>query len=365
MLETGSPGVRRVKPSRDPLFPTAHAGRHLLRRESIVVSHLRRSSVRTAALLGFFVALLLVGPATSQAVSKASGGGARIGHVYCFGDSYSDNGRSLALSTKIMTGANPPAAGYLLAAPPAYWQGRWSNGPTAVEVLSTKIGAKLTDYAVGGAESSYSNYYSWLDPFVNTGLLGQVCTFAAHLKGHRADPRALYIVQMAGNDYFYYMDYALTMPGTVQNVARQVVANESEAVRELTQLGARRFLVIGSEDVALLPWEVENTRTAAAATYTETVNGRLPGAVNGLRKQLHVRLVYFPLAAVDAAIRANAAKFGLTELSTPYEQTYPAYVAGTGNPDTYFFWDEWHPTAAVHKILGASMVARLKQSGLR
>jgi phospholipase/lecithinase/hemolysin len=309
-------------------------------------------------------ALLLIGPAASLAAPRAASPVASINHVFCFGDSYSDNGRSLALSAKLMNSANPPAGGYLLAAPPAYWQGRWSNGPTAVEVLAKRLGTKLTDYAVGGAESSYSNYYSWLDPYVNTGLLGQVATFKSQLHGRRANPRALYIVQIAGNDYFYWKDYGLTMPGTVQNVGRQVVANECEAIRQLSLLGARRFLVIGSENVALLPWEVEYNETADAAAYTKTVNGTLPGALHTLRAQLHVRVVYFPLTAVGAAIRKNASALGFTELNSPYEHTYPAYVAGTGDPDHYFFWDEWHPTAAVHKILGGLMYSELRSKAL-
>ena len=325
-----------------------------------MVTPLRRSYL--VAMLVAISALLFIGPATSQAATTAAA--PSITRVFCFGDSYSDNGRSFALSTQITNGANPPAAGFVLAGPPAYWQGRWSNGSTAVENLAKLLHVKLTDYAVGGAESSYSNYYSWLDPYVNTGLLGQVATFKGALKGHRANPRALYIVQMAGNDYFYWKDYGLTMPGTVQNVGLQVVANECETVRQLALLGARRFLVIGSENVALLPWEVEYNETADAAAYSKTVNGHLPGALRHLRMQLHLRILYFPLARVDAAIRANPAKFGLTELNAPFEHTYPTYVAGTGDPDTYFFWDEWHPTAAVHKILGEAMWAQVIGSGL-
>ena len=330
-----------------------------------MVRQLSKPGRRVGVILPVFIALLLIGPATSQATPKTATAVPRVNHVFCFGDSYSDNGRSFALSTHIMALTNPPAAGSILAGPPAYWKGRWSNGPTAVESLAKKLDVKLTGYAVGGAESSYSNYYSWLDPYVDTGLLGQVATFKSELKGHRANPRALYIVQMAGNDYFYWKDYALTMPGTVQNVGRQVVANECEAVRQLTLLGARRFLVIGSENVALLPWEVENSETADASAYTKTVNDSLPGAMRSVARQLQVRIVYFPLAKVDAIIRTNASRFGLTELNLPFEHTYPTYVAGTGNPGSYFFWDEWHPTAAVHKLLGSAMYSELKADGLR
>ena len=301
--------------------------------------------------LASFVLVLLALCAAPLAAHAAP----RIGHVWCFGDSYTDNGASLRISTRVMNSATPPADGYLLAAPPAYPSGRWTNGPTMVEVLAGKLDARLTDFAVGGAESSFSSYYSWLDPYQNTGLLGQVDTYERRLGDRRADPRALYVVQVAGNDYFYYEDYALTMPGTVENVARQVVANECETVRRLAQLGAKRFLVIGSEDVALLPWEIGAGRTAAAKAYTDTVNALLPRAMRKLARQTHVRVDYFGLTAAGSRIRQNAASYGLTEIDAPYELTYPAFVPGTGDPDAFFFWDEWHPTAAVHAILGKAM----------
>jgi phospholipase/lecithinase/hemolysin len=306
---------------------------------------------RVLTLFGCLLILLTLCAAVPLAASAAP----RVSHVWCFGDSYTDNGASLRISTRVMNGANPPADGYLLAAPPAYPSGRWTNGPTMAEVLATKLGVPLTDFAVGGAESSYSSYYSWLDPYQDTGLLGQVGTYRDGLGGRRADPKALYIVQVAGNDYFYYEDYALTMPGTVENVARQVVANECETVRQLAVLGAKRFLVIGTEDVALLPWEIGAGRTAAAKAYTDTVNALLPGAMSKLARQIHVGVDYFGLTAAGERIRQDAASYGLTEIAAPFELTYPAFVPGTGDPDTFFFWDEWHPTAAVHAILGKAM----------
>jgi phospholipase/lecithinase/hemolysin len=295
-------------------------------------------------------------------VAALVAGAATTSKVWCFGDSYTDNGASFRISTRVMNSTTPPKDGYLLAAPPAYPDRRWTNGRTMVEVLAARLKVGLTDFAVGGAESSYSNYYSWLDPYQNTGLLGQVATYKTRLHGGAADPKALYVIQIAGNDYFYYEDYALTMPGTVENVGRQVVANECEAVRQLAQLGAKHFLVVGSENVALLPWEVASARTAAAAAYTRTVNGVLPGAMSRLSRQLRVEVDYFGLAAAGARIRRDAATYGLTELNDPFELTYPAYVPGTGDADEYFFWDEWHPTAAVHKLLGRAMYRGLPAS---
>ena len=83
-----------------------------------------------------------------------------ISHVYAFGDSYSDNGNFKQLE---------PHAPW-----DAYWEGRISNGPVAVEVLANRLSVELTDYAVANAKSDTSN----LNPrFPNTGALGQVEKF--------------------------------------------------------------------------------------------------------------------------------------------------------------------------------------------
>jgi cholinesterase len=312
---------------------------------------------RCTPLLLLLAACLLV----LLAAAGAATAGKPYSHVYVFGDSYSDNGRSLALSTHLMESTDPPAGGYVLAGPPAYWQGRWSNGPTAVEVLARRLRVGLTDYAVGGAESSYSSYYSWLDPYVNTGLLGQVATFRHQLSRRTADPHALYVVQMAGNDFFYWKDYALTMPGDARTVGLQVVANECEAVRRLSLLGARKFLVVGSENLAELPWVIANSQTGDAAAYTRAVNGSLPGALRRLGRQLGVTARFFSLADAWNVIRDNAADLGILELDAPWELTYPAYVPGTDAADTHFFFDEWHPTRVVHRYTAFLMLVSLRR----
>ena len=145
------------------------------------------------------------------------------------------------------------------------------------------------------------------------------------------------------------------MPGDARTVGLQVVANECDAVRELSLLGAHKFLVVGSENVALLPWVVANDQTADAAVYTKAVNGTLPTAVRQLGRQLGVRVTYFPLARVWSRIRDDAADLGITELDKPWELTYPAYVPGAHDPDTHFYWDEWHPTRVVHRLTAESM----------
>jgi phospholipase/lecithinase/hemolysin len=280
-----------------------------------------------------------------------------IRRVICFGDSTSDNGAGFRLTSELVERPEAPADAFVLAAPPAYPDGRFTNGFAAVEVMADLLGAALDDFAVGGALSAYGNYYAWIDRFEQTGLLAQVDRYTAGLADAAAAPHALYVVQLAGNDYAAWADGVLTAPETVDDVAREMAANECDAVRRLASAGARRLLVIGPKLVSVCPWEVTAGRTGLAGGFTYALNELLPAALEGLG--LGADVVFFDLVSAWRRIRVAAGSYGLAELERPFIRTFPRYVPGAGDPDTYFFWDESHATAAVHRVLGEHLAASL------
>jgi len=148
-------------------------------------------------------------------------------------------------------------------------------------------------------------------------------------------------------------------PATVDAVAPTVAANECEAVRMLAAAGARRILVIGPKLLPVCPWEVASGHTGSAGGFTYALNALLPAELERLRAQLGIDVVFFDLVSAWRRLRVAAARYGLTELDRPFVRTYPEYVPGRGDPDEYFFWDESHVAAAVHRELGAHMVASL------
>ncbi|WP_404814342.1 SGNH/GDSL hydrolase family protein [Clostridium tagluense] len=172
--------------------------------------------------------------------------------VFAFGDSYSDNGQAKKVSAQIMASTNKPSDAYLKPSDKLYWKGRYSNGPTSVEVLAEKLGVPLIDYATGGATTGEKNYSKWMDYLGNTGVLGQIEKFEKNLKSGKAYPDALYFIFASANDYFLFMDYSL--PGTVENVSDKAVANINTAVKRLEKLGAKKFLVVNSSDLSLVPY---------------------------------------------------------------------------------------------------------------
>ena len=292
-----------------------------------------------------------------------------VPRVWCFGDSTSDNGAAHRLTRELVRGPEAPAGASVLAAPPAYPDGRFTNGLTAVEVMALELGAALDDFAVGGALSGYGNYYAWIDRFAQTGLLAQVDAFAGALGRPGEEPAAardavaadLFVVQLAGNDYAAWADLHPAEPATAEEVARATAADECEAVRRLVAAGARRLLVIGPKLVSVCPWEVIAGRTGPAGGFTHTLNETLPAELERLGPQLGAgaEAVFFDLVHAWRRIRVAASAYGLTELDRPYVRTWPRFVPGSGDPDRYFFWDESHVTAAVHRVLGAQLATAL------
>jgi len=285
----------------------------------------------------------------------------KISQIYAFGDSYSDNGESMKISKEILKLSKPIAGASILPSDPKnnlYWNGRWSDGPTAVENLATDLHVKLTDYAVGGAKSRKDNYYDWINQYQDTGVLGQINSYKVKLAGGKADSKALYFIFVSANDFFYHMDY--TTPGTIKELSKQTVKNIKTAVSELSGLGAKNFMVVNVTDLSVVPWVVANSQTNEAKEFTKDVNSALPGDLKSLGNTLHVKIILFDHTAVSKMIRSNPAKYGLKEINQSFEKTYPNIVAGKGNPDQYYFWDEWHPTRIVHKIVGAEMAKEFK-----
>ncbi|ACT33708.1 MULTISPECIES: SGNH/GDSL hydrolase family protein [Clostridium] len=282
----------------------------------------------------------------------------KITQVVAFGDSYSDNGQAKKISAQIMDNPNRPKEAYLKPSDKLYWNGRYSNGNTAVEVLAKKLDVPLTNYATGGATTGEKNYCQWMDYLGDTGLLGQVEKFKKSLKTDNADSHTLYFIFASANDYFKFMDYS--MPGKIENIADKAVDNINTAVKKLAGLGAKKFFVVNSSDLSLVPYEITNNRTKSAEAFVNGVNKKLPESLKELQKNLNIKIMMFDLPKISDKIMKNPSKYGLVELKKECESTYPKIKPACNNQDQYYFWDEWHYSRAVHKILGEEMYSKVK-----
>lgn len=282
---------------------------------------------------------------------------ATVTQVIAFGDSYSDNGQAKKISSEIVHASNKPKGAYEKPSAKLYWQGRYSNGNTAVEVMAKKLGVPLTNYATGGATTGKYNYSDWMDYLGNTGVLGQINQFKNSLNGKKADPKALYFIFASANDYFKFIDYE--MPGKVEAIADEAVDNIKTDVRELSKLGAKNFFVVNSSDLTLVPYEITMHRTELARRFTQTVNENLPKALEPLESYSDVSITIFDMPKISDEIFKNKDRYGLTNLNDPCQATYPEVKPAKLNSNEYYFWDEWHYTSTIHKILGEKMYESL------
>ncbi|WP_300727555.1 SGNH/GDSL hydrolase family protein [Pseudomonas sp.] len=276
-------------------------------------------------------------------------------HLYAFGDSYSDNGAGQVFTQSLATQKVKEAQ---VLPGPLYWKGRWSNGPTAVESLADALNTPLTDYAIGGAKSGNGNYYAWMSPARDTGVSGQIADHLNAASTHKADPNALYFIFISANDFFEWADFSHPEPIAV--LSQNSVANIQQAVETLIAAGARHMMVVGTTDLSHVPAVVQGNQIGNASEYQQALEEKLPGMLKTLANKHHVNLSYFDHLAFSNALRAAPAAAGLKDLDTPCQATYPQVMPVCEQPDTHYYWDEWHPTRTVHALAAQAMLETLK-----
>lgn len=257
--------------------------------------------------------------ATSLPASAAYDG------LVVFGDSLSDTGRVFAAS------GFPPAP---------YWQGRFSNGPVAVEYLATGLGlgsGQVLNLAVGGARTGWDGSAG-----ANTGMSAQLAGFQL-LTGGLADASSLYFVWGGANDL---------RNGVSIDTA---VGNLKTIVGTLYGMGAREFLLPNLPDLGLTPEARANGAMgmALATGASELFNAKLASAYGELAaawsdEHFH----FFDAMASQRAITSGSPANGFTDVSS---NCLTVGLACT--PDSFLYWDNIHPTAAAHEILGGQMLA--------
>ena len=295
-------------------------------------------------------------PSAGTVPPAESANAVTIAQIYAFGDSYTDDGASFEISAQLV---NDEVQDAFILPGDLYWENRWTNGPTAPEVLAERLQAELTNYGVGGAKSGPGNYYSWIDPFQETGVLGQVDQFEAELSGDAADPDALYFIFISANDYFEHVDFGLE--GTLVELADESVENMKTAVSRLSELGAEQFMVVNSTDLAMLPAVIAPGQVDLAMEFQTRVNEQLPTELEALASELDVEIVLFDHVAVSDEILSDPAQYGLTNVTDACQPVYPEVMSACDSPDEHYFWDEWHPTRRVHEIVGEAMVDALNE----
>jgi len=242
--------------------------------------------------------------------------------VVVYGDSLSDNGNLY---------------GAIAYPPPPYWNGRFSNGPVAVEQLSSTLGVPLTDWAWGGATTGLGNVVDG-GTEQNLGLLGLpgMTTSYALTAGSISPDMAAHSLFMVwgGPDDF-------TSNGLTMQTADAAVGYVMNIVNGLHAIGVQHIFVPGMPDLGKTPEYVSQGLGPLGSQISAYFNAELVNALQGKG------VAYFDTYAFMDNVIANPGKYGFTNVTDPCFDG----VNICSNPNQYLFWDAFHPTTYANSIL--------------
>ncbi|KAI8819206.1 GDSL-like Lipase/Acylhydrolase-domain-containing protein [Fimicolochytrium jonesii] len=325
----------------------------------------------------FTAALASAGLVSASPLSARADASAPINTLVFFGDSYSDNGNDF----RVLGIPRQP-----------YFQGRFSNGLPwsdllAQQLVNSTVGSSTTNpnsttyynYAYGGAVASKKNLPASIpnrDAPFPPDMSQQLALFLANHSSAIPDPATtLYPIFIGGNDYVYTL--AATIPSP-QTIASSVV----EAIRNLTTspLKATRFLVLNLPDLGGGPTadklrQRANDSTLPVAQLAKTITSAhntilLTGLRALVAENTNLQINTLDLFGLYGNVTANPATYNLTNATAQCINLTPqARAANITNisllrtaddvtvcdkPDEYVFWDNLHPTRAMHRIIAAA-----------
>lgn len=264
-----------------------------------------------------------------------------ITNVYVFGDSLMDVGNVNAL-----TGGTTP--------PSFYFEGRWSNGPLAVDLFAATFGVTLAPSVLGGTNFAWGGALAQSLPGGVPDVPDQINMFAATLAGTPADPNAIYVIDGGGND----IANALSSSNPLA-VVQSALAAWSQSIAALAGLGAEHLLVFNVPDIGVTPRVREidaqlganGQVMAAASQLTLLFNSQFAQLIAEARHLYGIDIDVVDLYGIGKALEADPASFGLLNATD-------ACVTAAGvceHPNTYAYWDPFHPTARIGEIWADAM----------
>jgi len=259
----------------------------------------------------------------------------RPSQLFVFGDSLVDVGNvNAAVGSDVF---NPRSAGYV--------PGQFSNGPNYTTLLSRNFffGSPSRPSLLGGTNFAFGGARAVANGDAIPDLNLQLAAFGAAYGGV-ADPDALYVINMGGNDIFAVGAGDTGGLGAAAYLA-SVASTIAGSVTTLQAAGARRFLVTG------IP---QTTTTGFAA------QSLLTSALDGLTLAPDTELTRFSYQSFFIGLASNPAAFGVAPFTETGNCIGKRPVTNLGTDCTgYFSFDGIHPTAQVQGALYRSVLGQL------
>lgn len=269
--------------------------------------------------------------------------GVEINEVVVFGDSYSD------------TGNFHLATGGAIAPPPAYSDGRWCNGPVWHEIVAEGLGvAAATPDITGGRNFAWGGALTGpgFSEFGSPNVGEQIATFLAF---STPSEEQLFVVEAGGND---------RISSVFHRTPQESVDNLAAHVEQLALAGGKYFLIPNVPRTGNLPLvaalgpEAVQEQNAQSDEFNDLLLARL----NDLERDLDVVIIKPNWGATFEFLLQFPAIIGVEDTTgtatlVPEDLTDGSVV---DNPNSFFWLDRVHPTAAVQGAMGQFALARVK-----
>lgn len=289
------------------------------------------------------LALFLIGSVVTGSV-KAS----PFSSLYVFGDSLSDSGSnpSSIFNVYKLLGNNCPGSHPC----PPYYDGRLSNGPTAVEYLADAVlsgGATTSNFfnfAFVGATTGADNYVPGLP-----GMAQQLLNFSSNPAfASQAGANPLYFVWGGANDYLNNNSAS----GAAQNIVSYVSA--------LALMGAETIIAPNLPDLSLTPYANTENDQENARNFSIEFNLSLATQLDALSGQfLNTKIVQIDTFGFFNNVIQNPAAYGFSNAT----DACVVLPGACNNPSAHVFWDDLHPTTQVHALFADAIVSQMPVPG--
>lgn len=262
----------------------------------------------------------------------------RFEGVFHFGDSLADIGKTYALTDETF----PPS--------PPYFEGRFSNGPVWAEYISRgfeKRNLPNANFAFGGSKARP-------DPFPPPDLGEQIGGFSL-IAPLVADLDTVATIITGNNDVLQ----AVERPD-IEAVAAEAAEAVVAGAAALHGLGIDHVLLFNMVPLELIPrfTTVEPQFAEQAAKGAEAFNSTLAALTPGLIAS-GLPVTTIDLNALFLELIADPGGSGYDNATDPCLTITLAGPSICADPDRWVFWDNVHPTAAVHRQIAGIVSAEI------
>ncbi|HTN50262.1 MAG TPA: SGNH/GDSL hydrolase family protein [Burkholderiaceae bacterium] len=248
-------------------------------------------------------------------------------------------------------------------APPYAGPSTASNGMLYPQLIALRYGNVLAassaggfDYAIGGATTGGIPTDTVAQKLPNMQV--QLEQYLQRL-GYVVNPQTLVVVDGTafGNNVRRVLELLAANPqaaATLPTAAvTQAATDIGQILNRLYAAGARNIVLANATNMGLHPAVAALGANAIAlatgmsSAYNSALAVQVVPGVKVVSPGLNIYLVDF--GALSNEMKATPANFGITNTTAPCYPFFSAPAAPVcATPDTYMFWDELHPSAAVH-----------------